>query len=710
MRKYSNLIIAFFMMLSLEAFPAWGAEQKWAVYWYLCGSDLESRFGAASADLEEVLAARIPNDVTVVIQTGGTKQWSHEGISARHIERYVYQQGRLKRIEQLPQGNMGDQKTLASFLGFCKTAFPAERQAFIFWNHGGGSVGGVANDQNFGGDALSLREIRQAFESVHTASENKPPFELIGFDTCLMATLDTANTLLGFGRYFVASQDLEPGNGWYYTGWLNALGKKPSMDGAELGKIICDTYMQGCRAVGTETSATLSLVDMTKLPALNIAYNALGIEAVSVAVDQPDFYAALGRQAKASENYMNSKSEGFTNMVDIGSLVRNMKRHLPEFTDFVLQALDEAVIYKVSGVYRKPSGLSCYYPFDGSRKSFGNMMATGNVTSFLVLNGLQLGFLEPDEAVKRLESISQEISDAVDSEEGGAPSTPAPSVPSESEQAEPSNPSPSIVLPTIPGGGSGGGATGSGSGGQASLFALLNQFPGQMGSVAPLETLDISSLEDIDVGITDDGSAELVLGPERLKYIDSVAFYLSYYSVEDDVILLLGKDADMDADWERGVFKDNFRGVWAALDGHLVYMEISNEEEGYNRYAVPIMLNGVRYNLVVMYDFSTEKYRILGARKVLENDMADKSLIKLKAGDEIGTVMKAMSISGDDDEFHDVTVDTFKIGDSPVFEDIDMGDGTFMFMFEMTDVQNNSATSKIVTIEVKGGEIFLSNE
>ena len=33
-----------------------------------------------------------------------------------------------------------------------------------------------------------------------------------------------------------------------------------------------------------------------------------------------------------------------------------------------------------------------------------------------------------------------------------------------------------------------------------------------------------------------------------------------------------------------------------------------------------------------------------------------------------------------------------------------MGDGTFMFLFEMTDVQNNSATSQIVTIDVKDGE------
>ena len=40
-------------------------------------------------------------------------------------------------------------------------------------------------------------------------------------------------------------------------------------------------------------------------------------------------------------------------------------------------------------------------------------------------------------------------------------------------------------------------------------------------------------------------------------------------------MLLLGTDNDMNADWDNGVFYDNFRGVWGALDGNLVYMELS---------------------------------------------------------------------------------------------------------------------------------------
>jgi len=210
--------------------------------------------------------------------------------------------------------------------------------------------------------------------------------------------------------------------------------------------------------------------------------------------------------------------------------------------------------------------------------------------------------------------------------------------------------------------------------------------------------------------VTKEGDALLDLGPERVRFIDSVRFYLAYYSVEDDVIMLLGKDADMKADWEKGTFRDNFRGVWAALDGHLVYMEITGEYDDYNLYVVPVMLNGVRCNLQVVYDFGKEKYQVLGARRVIENNVVDKVLIKLKPGDKVTTILKGMTISGDDDDFQEVEVDTFTLGKKYEFKDIDMGDGTFMFMFEMTDVQNNTATSKVVTIEVEGDNIRFSDD
>ena len=55
-----------------DAAPVFHAgDGSWAVYWYLCGSDLETNGGFATTDLSEMMEVQLPENVNVVIQTGG---------------------------------------------------------------------------------------------------------------------------------------------------------------------------------------------------------------------------------------------------------------------------------------------------------------------------------------------------------------------------------------------------------------------------------------------------------------------------------------------------------------------------------------------------------------------------------------------------------------------------------------------------------------
>ena len=166
-------------------------------------------------------------------------------------------------------------------------------------------------------------------------------------------------------------------------------------------------------------------------------------------------------------------------------------------------------------------------------------------------------------------------------------------------------------------------------------------------------------------------------------------------------------ETDMKADWDRGVFKDNFRNVWPALNGHLVYLEITEEGENVNRYMVPIRLNGERCNLVVDYDFGKSAYEIIGVRPSSEQKgvLVERSLLQLKRGDRVQTLLQKMTIEGDDREFEEVPVDDFVLDGKAKIEDEDMGDGNFVFLFEMTNLKNESATSQIVCFDVKDGKI-----
>ncbi|MBQ8815978.1 MAG: hypothetical protein IJZ84_01700, partial [Lachnospiraceae bacterium] len=185
-----------------------------------------------------------------------------------------------------------------------------------------------------------------------------------------------------------------------------------------------------------------------------------------------------------------------------------------------------------------------------------------------------------------------------------------------------------------------------------------------------------------------------------------IGFSLFYVDEANDQMMLLGTDNDLIADWENGIFYDNFRGVWGAIDGHLVYMELSFEGEDYNLYSVPILLNGEEYNLQVAYDFTVEEWSILGASKGLdESGMASKEMRLLAEGDVITTIWQLASYSGDDDfemytaEELIVTADT-TFGEAPLF------DGSYSMVFEMWDAAGNYAYSDAVTFECMEGEIW----
>ena len=54
-------------------------------------------------------------------------------------------------------------------------------------------------------------------DEIATALKNGGcDFDMAGFDACLMATLETAMVLEPYADYMIASEEVEPGNGWYY--------------------------------------------------------------------------------------------------------------------------------------------------------------------------------------------------------------------------------------------------------------------------------------------------------------------------------------------------------------------------------------------------------------------------------------------------------------------------------------------------------------
>ncbi|MDR2514124.1 MAG: hypothetical protein LBD02_02815 [Christensenellaceae bacterium] len=118
----------------------------------------------------------------------------------------------------------------------------------------------------------------------------------------------------------------------------------------ELGRAICDTYYEGCESIGQADAATLSVVDLSKTPALLQAYDAAGVEALMLVGFDPSYISSFGRATRSAENYGgNNTSEGYTNMVDVGDLIRKSSAAslLPSNDEALVSALDGAVYYQV---------------------------------------------------------------------------------------------------------------------------------------------------------------------------------------------------------------------------------------------------------------------------------------------------------------------------------------------------------------------------
>ena len=167
---------------------------------YMCGTDLESGSGMATSDLQEMAAAKLGANVNLLVYTGGCRQWRNNVVSSNVNQIYKVESGGLRCMEKdMGAAPMTKAETLSTFIKWCTKNYPANRNMLIFWDHGGGSLSGYGYDEKFkSSGSMPLKGINDALKDGGTT------FDIIGFDTCLMATTENALMLSAYGDYMVA--------------------------------------------------------------------------------------------------------------------------------------------------------------------------------------------------------------------------------------------------------------------------------------------------------------------------------------------------------------------------------------------------------------------------------------------------------------------------------------------------------------------------
>ena len=625
--------------------PRYSPEDTWAVYWYICGGDLETgqpkadgsgyeKGGKATDDLLEMLGVRLPENVTVVIEMGGTKNWQTPDVAADANSLYVYDSEGFRLVERLPQAAMSDEKTVANFLRFCNESYPADHRGVLFWDHGGGSVKGIIFDE-LSGRSLRLPGIRAAFEAACTPSVEDPPYEFVGIDACLMATVDVAETLHGIARWMIASEEFEPGCGWDY-GFMQALADDPGMGGGQVGKAICDAFYAGCVRAGVEPDVTLSLVNLSRIGPLLEAYEKVGAELFAKACEDYRRFGALERAAMKAENYGgNNEWDGYINMVDLGDLTRKAEAAglLERYHTELYDALEDCVAYQVKGrMMAGASGLSCYYSYNGDRNEFDRFAAMRGDHSFRWLYHYRLYYEVPEHGMAYMRAIGEKYG--------------------------------------------------------------LGPF-----EAAPIDALD-AQLGDAPIRMMTEGGrevAELAISSEEAAGLACVHVNLVRLGVNGGGTVTYGTAYLVRDDWgEAGVTYDAFTGYWAAIDGAYLYLEIRESPDHDALYHVPALLNGERCTLDVGYFYETGAYEIEGARHVLsESGMAPKDTRRLAPGDVIEPLCLFDSGEG---AYEWAPTGRVVYTEETRVESVKLPEGMYFLAFTMEDMRGNEYTSNAVKV------------
>ncbi|MDO4796981.1 MAG: clostripain-related cysteine peptidase [Coriobacteriales bacterium] len=351
--------------------------KEYTVMVYLVGSDLEANSGRASRDLQEMLSSGVDaSRVNVVVFTGGSQYW-HANIPNDRNCVIDITSGKGNVVAATNDLlNMGQASTLSSFVSWATSNYPARHSALVLWDHGKGPSGGACFDQLHDYDSLSLDEMSQAMRDAGFGADRK--LDWVGFDACLMASLESMQTWQDYARYFVGSQEVEDAHGWSYA-FLNVLNR--TSDASQVVRAIVDEFgsyssLQG--GVG-RSAYTLSAVDLSRVGEVERALEALS-ETLLLDLASQDLASLASAREQCRSFGTALETVGGAGLVDLVDLANRLVGEHPLVAQALVSAANRAVVANVTNV-SDAHGISLCFPHESGREdlpvvegSYGRML------------------------------------------------------------------------------------------------------------------------------------------------------------------------------------------------------------------------------------------------------------------------------------------------------------------------------------------------
>lgn len=358
------------------------AQAEWTFMLHLGASNNLEPF--AGINLNEIEAAIDDKNVNFIVLFDGQKKGDSKiyrmvrdanGNNKTLVSTVIDDKGAIIPSDT-KEIDSGDVKTASKFTQWAIQNFPAKKYGYLMWDHGSGIFTPQGQRVNLGpsvdrssvkralsGNGMSANGIcwddetgnhmsTAQFGDVVAAGAQAAgkPLDMVGFDACLMAHVELVYQMKGNGLNMVASEELEPGLGWDYMGWMKRLTANPAADGALASKYLVQAYGESYKPGGNhaqdgrEQEITLSAVNYAALknnlvPALN---NLASEMVAAMGTEKSAFQAAR----KATQEFYNSDCGDVGSFLGhLGANTRNAR--VKQAVTSTQQALSTAVIAEV---------------------------------------------------------------------------------------------------------------------------------------------------------------------------------------------------------------------------------------------------------------------------------------------------------------------------------------------------------------------------
>lgn len=630
---------------------------------YMCGTDLESKGGMATNDLMEMADATLSDNVNVIVYTGGCKAWKNSIVSSSVNQIYrVVGGGKLECLESnMGTAAMTDPKTLESFIEYAHSNYPANRNILIFWDHGGGSVSGYGYDEkNPNSGSMDLAEISSALKNAGIK------YDFIGFDACLMGSLETDLMASQYADYLIGSEETEPGIGWYYTDWLTALSKDTSMSTLDIGKQIIDDFVDTCAKKCAGQKTTLSLVDLSELQ------QTVGDEFRAFCSDTQGLITS-GDYVAVSDARTGSREFATSSHIDQIDMVNFARRVGSEEGDALAEVLLSAVKYnRTSDNMTNAYGISIYFPYNSKSAKVDKAVSTYEKI------GLDDEYTDCIREFAGLEASGQTVAS-----------------------------SSGIDVTSLLSGGSAQSSYGSLSNIDVNeMINLISSFSGMMSgrSMSDADTADYIADNHFDASVLswkeEDGTFYIPIGEDQWQLVNTVDLAMYYDDGSGYVDLGLDNLFEIDG---KGNLIARVDGSWLSIeDQPVAYYHTDTIDNGDDDYTitgyVPAYLNGDPVKLELVFDNDHPYGYIAGARIDYKGatDTEARGLIELAAGDKIDFVCDYYTYNGEYE-------DSYYLGETLVISDPDnirisntyLG-GDYLALYRITDIYNGEYWTETV--------------